>query len=192
VDAQQPEQLRRRAELPIRPGVHRPEAGGRLAGIQRVQRPAGRSQRRGQGRQRVVRAGGGPRGGNGQRQRQPCAQPDELGHCLRLGLDPPGAQPPRQQLAGLLLGEQAEGQQPGAPGCGQPGELAAAGDHHQAASRARQKRPHLRRVARVVEHHQQPLARQHAAVQPCLGISIGRDGLRRYPQRIQEPPHHLS
>ena len=138
----------------------------------------------------MVRAGGGQRGGNGQRQRQPCAQPDELGHGLRLGLDPPGAKPPGQQLAGLLLGEQAKGKQPGPLDGGQPGELAAAGDQHQAAGRARQQRPHLRRIARVVEHHQHPPARQHAAVQPSLGINVGRDGLRRHPQRIQEPPHH--
>ena len=190
MDAQQSEQpRRRRAELLIRPGEYRTDAGGRVTGIQRVQRPASGTQFRGQVLERVLGAGGGPRGSNGQRQRQPCAQPDELGHGFRVRLHSPGAKPPGQQLAGLLLGEQAEGQQPGSLDGGQPRELAAAGDHHQAASRARQQRPHLRRVACVVEHNQYPLARQHAAVQRRLSIGISRDGLRRHPQGGQEPPH---
>lgn len=95
VDAEQPKRPRRgRAELSIRPREYVTDVGGLVTGVQRVQWRIARAQLRGQGRERLVRAGGGPRRGNGQRQRQPCAQPDELGHGCRLALDPPAPSRP--------------------------------------------------------------------------------------------------
>jgi hypothetical protein len=99
VDAEQPKQPRRgRAELSIRPREYVTDVGGLVTAVQRVQWRIGRAQLRGQGRERLVRAGGGPRGGNGQRQRKPCAQSDELGRGCRLALDPPAPSRPVSSL----------------------------------------------------------------------------------------------
>jgi hypothetical protein len=87
---------------------------------------------------------------DGQRQRQPGAQPDQIGGSLRFRVHPFRSQPQDQQLARLVLGQQVQGQRVRAFGGDQTGQLTAAGDHRHAAGAARQQRADLLGFPRVV------------------------------------------
>ena len=79
---------------------------------------------------------GGAGGDQGQREGQPGTPVDDLCDHVRLGGDPLGAEPVGQQLHGLLIGEQVEGQRLGAGFGDQSAELVAAGDQDEAAGGA--------------------------------------------------------
>ena len=192
VQAQQPEHPRRGSvELLVGPGEHGPHVGGAMPGVERVQPPARVAQVGGQRGQRVPRLPGGAGGGDGQRQRQPRAQFDQLIGGGRLGGDAFGAEAAVQQFAGLAAGEQIEGERVGALGGDQAGELAAAGHDDQAAGAGRQQRPDLVGVAGVVEQHQHLPAGQQAAVQARLGVQGRWDLVGRHSQGRQEDPDRL-
>ena len=96
-------------------------------------------------------------------------------------------------LRGLAVAEHVKGEQPGAVGGGQPGQLVAAGDQDQAAGLAGQQRPDLlRRRGRCP-------ARSASACRPA-GCGTGaacasrpaRDPLRRHAERVQEPADRLG
>ena len=136
--------------------------------------------------------GGGPGCGDGQGQRQPGAPGDDVGHRSRLAGHPARPQALGEQVTGVGGGQQIEGQREGAVGGDQPGQPVAAGHHGQAAGRAGQQRADLLDVPRVVQHDQDPLARQQAAVERGLGGQGGRDPGRGHPERLQEPTGRLA
>jgi hypothetical protein len=170
-----------------------PHVGGGVPGSQRVQPAGGRPQLGGQGRQGPVGGAGGggagrggAAGGDGEGQRQPGAQVDQLGHSRGLGGDPPPPEAPGQQLPCLRCGHDVQVHGQRALRRHQAGQLAAAGHQHQAARRARQQRADLLGVGGIVEQHQHPAARQQRPVQPLLVGQGGRDPRRRDAQRAQE------
>jgi hypothetical protein len=81
------------------------------------------------------------RGGNAQRQRQPRAQPGQLGDRRGFGAGPDGADAQAEQFQRLGVGEDVKGEQARAMGRGQPGELIPARDQHQAPGCGGQQRP---------------------------------------------------
>ena len=115
----------------------------------------------------------------------------QLGDRFGFGGHPLRAQPGRQQPHPLLGVKRAQPQRARPLRGGQPGQRRPAGHHHEAPRTAGQQRPHLRRVAGVVQHDQHPPPGQHAAVQPAPRLRIGRDLGGRYPQGGQEPARHL-
>ena len=107
-----------------------------------------------------IGVGGGPGGGDGQGQRQAPAHRGYLGDRAGVGGGPVGTEPGGQHGPGVRAGEHVEGEQVGAFGDGQPGELVTAGDQHQAAGRAGQQRADLLLVEGVIQHDQQSPARR--------------------------------
>src|SRR5207302_1900261 len=81
---------------------------------------------------------------------------------------PAAAEAAGQQLTGPGLGEQVQVQRVRAFGGDQAGEVVAAGDDGQAPGRAGQQRPYLLGVSRVVQHYQDALASEQAAVESHL------------------------
>jgi hypothetical protein len=181
-----------RGQLPAGPGERGPDAGGRVPGVQRGQPPLLVAQFPGQRGQREARVGQRARGGDGQRQRQPGAQPDELGGRARLGGEPLRAQATGQQFTCVAVGEHVQGERVRTFGGDQPGQRVSAGDQHQAGGAGRQQRADLRLVAGVVGHDQHLLARQQRPVQPGLGCQLGRDPLARHAEGFQEPADRLA
>ena len=86
------------------------------------------------------------------RQRQEPAQPGDLGHRRIVRAQPGPARQPDQQR-GRLAGRQRVQADRG--GVLQRGQVAAAGDQHQAAAGAGQQRPDLLAAGRVIQHQQQ-------------------------------------
>ncbi|HVR09199.1 MAG TPA: hypothetical protein VMW75_14210, partial [Thermoanaerobaculia bacterium] len=84
------------------------------------------------------------------------------------------------------MGQDVEADQPGAVGGGQPRELAAAGDEHQAAGAGWQQRPHLLFITGVVQHDKHSPVRQQAPVQYCARLRVRRNPLGRNAKGVQE------
>jgi hypothetical protein len=192
MQAEQPEQPRGgRAEGPVRPGEHRAGVGGRVAGGQPVQtRPV--AQLAGHRRQRERRMGRGAGRRHRQGQRQPRAPRDDFVGRRLLGRHPVGADPLRQQRAGLPHRQRVQRQRVGGLGRDEAGELVAAGHHHQAGRAAGQQRADLVGVAGVVQQYQHPPAGEQAPVQANLCVHIGRDQVPRHVQRVQETADRLG
>ena len=189
---QQPEQAGgRRGQPPVRPGERRPRVGAPVAGGDDVQPPALRAQLRHQvGRCRTGLLGH-PRRHDGQRQRQPRAEPDQLGHHGPvLAGDPAGAQPGGQQRPAAGLVEQVEGEHLGTGVGVQAGQPGPAGHHGAARRGAGQQRPHLVLAVRVLQHDQQPPIGRQAAEEPAEVLLGGRQPVRRDTERDQEAPQH--
>ena len=74
----------------------------------------------------------------------------------------------------------------------QTGEVVAAGHHGQAARRSGQQRADLLDVPRIVQHHQDPPAREQAAVEPGLAWQVRRNPGNRHPERLQESAYRLA
>ena len=103
----------------------------------------------------------------------------------------PLAQPAGQQLMSLVGGQHVQRDQPGAFRRGQPGQPRPAGHQGQAGPAARQQRPHLGGVTRVVQDDQHPLAGQHAPVQGGLRVDAVRYLLLGDPERAEEPAQRI-
>jgi hypothetical protein len=192
MQAQQPEHPRRRlAQLPVGPGEHLAHAAGGVRGLQHVQAPVPAAQFRGQCGQPEARARGGTRRHDGQAERQPGAQPGEVGHRLGLGLGTCGTEPPGDQLAGLGLRHDVQGEDARPHRGDQAVKPVPAGDHDGAPPAAGQQRPHLVGVAGVVQQDQHPLPGQDAAVQGRLRVGRLRDLGTRHAQRLQEAADRL-
>ena len=139
---------------------------------------------RGQGQIRLHRGVGR---GDGQGQRQPCAQVDQLGGHTWLGCQAFSPETLGQQLVSLSRAEQVQRHRMRAFRGDQAGELVAAGDQDQTGQAAGQQRTDLLGVAGVVQDDQHPPVRQQAAIQVLLGFGCGRDLAGRHPQRVKEP-----
>jgi hypothetical protein len=74
----------------------------------------------------------------------------------------------------------------------EPGELAAAGDDHEADRAGRQQGADLLLVAGVVEHDEELLVGDQGAVHPRLRVRPLRDLVRRHAERVEEPADSLS
>ena len=160
------------AELPVGPGEHRADAGGGVAGVQGVQAAGG-------SRSSAASAASGKPGRAAARAAATASASGRRAHKLAISVDraglgggPGGAEPGGQQLRGLGVGEDVEGEQPGAVGGGQAGQLAAAGDQHQAARAGRQQRPDLLLVAGVVQHDQHPPAASRLRYRPACASGL--------------------
>ncbi|AHH96422.1 putative secreted protein [Kutzneria albida DSM 43870] len=118
------------AQRPVGPGEHRPHRAALVtARAQRVQSLPLVGQLLGDDRQRAAH----PVRHDAQRQRQPGAQPHDLGDRRRLGLGPALADDPPHQGQRLGLGQQVHRQPTGALGGGQPVQAVPRGHQHQAA-----------------------------------------------------------
>ena len=144
-------------------------------------------------RQQLERqSGSGGRAGrrDRDRQRQPRAPVEDGPGRLRFAGHPVGPDPPREQVARLLLRQRVQAQRLGALCGDQGGELVPAGDDGQAAGRTGQQRADLLGVPGVVQHDQHPPRRQHAAVERGPGVEVGRDPGGGHPERAQEVGQH--
>jgi len=192
VQGQQPQQPGRpRAQRAVRPRQHRPHVTGRVRVGERVEAAVGGAQVGRAGGEREVRARGGPRRDDGQRQRQPRAPGDDLVHGLRLGPHPLRAQPAGQHLTGLDGREPVQHHRTRPLRRHQPRQPVPARDDDETPRTPRQQRTHLLGVPRVVQHQQHPAPRQHTPVQPRLRLRPVRYAPRGHPERLQEPPQHL-
>jgi hypothetical protein len=104
----------------------------------------------------------------------------------------PAAGPGRQQLARLRLGQDIHRDKARAVDRGQTGQLAAAGDKHQAAWAGREQRPHLRISTGVIQDDEHPPPGQDTAVQARLSFGARRDLSGRNPERGEEPADGLG
>jgi hypothetical protein len=189
VQAQQPEQPGRLvAQLQVRPREHGAHVGGDVGAAEHVQA----AQFVGNRGQREPGMRRGPRGDHGERQRQPGAPGHDPLDGGRLGGDPPVADALRDQLARLVDRHQIEDDGHRALADDQPAQRLPAGDHGEAAPGTGQQRPHLLRVAGVVEDHQHPALGEDAAVQRHLRLEAGRDPARRHLERVEQRAHRLG
>jgi len=117
----------RLTQVQIRPGERGAYAAGDIAGIECVQPSLRVSQLIRQRSERDRGQGRGAGSHHAERQRQQRTHLDQLGGGLGLGHDPLVGKTAGQQLTPLAGGEQAEGELVRPIGCGQPGELPAAG-----------------------------------------------------------------
>jgi hypothetical protein len=192
VQPEQPEQSRRLlAQLEVGPGEHRPRVGGRVGAGELLQSTSGLAQLAGQRGEAEPGVGGGTRGHDGQCERKPCAQGDDLVDRGGLGRGSPVTEALGQQVVRLGRRQQVQVQGMGALG-EQAGQLVAARHHRQAAGCAGEQRADLFRVACVVQHDQDPPVGEKTAVQADLCVETGRDPFRRHLERVQEPVHRLG
>jgi hypothetical protein len=117
---------------------------------------------------------------------------DEIGHGLRFGGDPVPAEVVGQQVGRLGRAQQVERDRPRTLAGHQAGQLAAAGDQHQAGGAGRQQRADLVGVARVVQHDEHPPVGQQPAVEGGPGVQAGRDPVRWHGERVEEPANGLG
>ena len=118
---------------------------------------------------------------------------DDLGDRARLGGQPVGAEPARQQL----LAPRPRVSRSRVSGCApstatRPVSWLRLVTTTKQPGRARQQRADLLGVAGVVEHHEHPPAGQHAAVQRGLRVEVGRDPLTGHAERLQQSPRIAS
>ena len=170
----QPEPPEQPLLVPGEVGIGQVERGGhrQVLGGHQLQPVHGRGQLdgppgRGPGRVMVQLAGHHP-----DRQRQVPAQPGELGHRRIVRAQPGPARQADQQRRGLAGRQGVETDRRGVL---QRGQVAAAGDQHQAAAGAGQQRADLLAAGRIIEHQQQLLTGQPVPPQrhPCF--QAGRD-----------------
>jgi hypothetical protein len=124
--------------------------------------------------------------GQGQGQGQPGAAGDDGIDGGGLARHPARSQPPGQQIARVGGGEQVQGQRVRAFGGGQAGQAVAARDDDHAPRRAGQQRADLLGVSGVVQDHEHPLAREHAAVERRPGREIRGNARHRDPERLEK------
>jgi len=129
---------------------------------------------------------GGPRGHDGQGQRQAPAQLDDFLRSCWLRRDPVRAQPAFKRLPGREHGGKLQREQPGALGHGQAGPRVPARRDHQTSRAAGQERADLPRVARVFQHDEDVLCGQDASVQVGLGVEVAWYVPGWWPQRIEQ------
>lgn len=192
VQAQQAEQPRGGvAQILVGPGKRGANAAGRIASVQHVQ-PAGCvAEFSDQAGERAGRAGVGPGHCDAHRERQPCAQCDQLADRLWLLRSPGAVEPPGHQLVSVPVAEQIQRQHMRALRPSQTRELLTAGDQHKRPRPGWQQRADLGSVPRIVQHDKQALAGERATVHRFPGLGIGRDPVIRHSQRAQEPPGHI-
>jgi hypothetical protein len=120
-------------------------------------------------------------------QRQPSAQPHQLGH-VPFGA-PVLAEPATNQLAGRTGTERADGHRPGA--LQHQGVQAGTSRGHDQ-SRRRRQGARLGRVFDAVQEDQQPPARGHRPVEVGALAHRGGDGVLAHAQGADEPAQHLA
>jgi len=167
----------RRAETAVGPGQHGTDAGGLVAGVERVQRVVV-PELIGQRGKRDAAACGRASRGDGQGERQPGAQRDHPGGRFRFVVDAPAAEPAGQQCQRFGFRQNVQVKQAGSVGGREPCHLPSTGDHRHAGRAAWQQRPHLLLVLGIVEDHENPAAGEQAAKQRCLGVHVLRYGIR--------------
>ena len=121
-------------------------------------------------------------------QRQAGAGVEQFGGGLGFGRGPLLAHHLDEQLQRLVVVEHVEVDQLGA---GQVGHPAPRRDQHRGRRGARQQRPDLGRVARVVQHHQHPAAGQRGPVPGRALVLVHRDVPAVHPEVAQEPGQHV-
>ncbi|WP_064273282.1 hypothetical protein [Streptomyces sp. RTd22] len=141
----------------------------------------------GYGGQREAGVEGGAGGDDGERQREPSAQLDDVRHGPGLGGRPLLADPPHQRRAGVLDGRQAQEHRHGPVRGDQTGQLAAAGDEGQTAGAAGQQRTDLVMVPGVVQQDEDTPVGEQTAVQRGLRVQPGGQMLRGHAQGVQHP-----
>ena len=119
---------------------------------------------------------------------RPGAGVEQLGGGLGFGRGPLLAHHLDEQLQRLVVVEHVQIDQLGA---GQVGHPAPRRDQHRGRRGARQQRPDLRRVARVVQHHQHPAAGQRGPVPGRALVLVHRDVPAVHPEVTQEPGQHV-
>ncbi|GAA4260805.1 hypothetical protein GCM10022255_090910 [Dactylosporangium darangshiense] len=193
LQAEQPEHpCQRRAQHAVRPREHRPHVGHHVGSGERVELLLRAGQLEGDVGECPARVDGRAGGSDRQGQRQAGAPVDDLldrggltGHPLR-------AEPPSEQVPGLLPVEQIQRKRHGALAGDQAPEAVAAGDDDQATGRARQQGPHLRGVAGVVEHDEHAAAGDGAAVQRGLRVQPGRHSVGGHPEPVEQHPQRVT
>lgn len=140
---------------------------------------------------RLVRPAGDVGRGDSQGQWQVAAHLCQRGHGLRLGRRPLRSDDVRQQQRRLAGVQDLQDQPVATVGGRQPGQPVTAGDDHHASLSAGQQRADLLGAVGVVQHHEDPLARQQRSVQPCGLLQFRRDLVSRDAQAAQKRGQRL-
>ena len=122
-------------------------------------------------------------------QGQAGAGVEQLGGGLGFGRGPLLTHHLDEQLQRLVVVEHVQVDQLGA---GQVGHPAPRRDQYRGRRGARQQRPDLGRVARVVQHHQHPAAGQRGPVPGRALVFVHRDVPAVHPEIAQEPGQHVT
>ena len=160
-----------------------------VARAQLIQSPSLVGQPARQGPHGPAPPGGEPGTGDPDRQRQADAGREHLAGRRRLSADALRAYDAGEQGAGLVTREHVEIEDRAA---GQFRQPVAGRDEHRARRAARQQRPDLLHVARVVEDDQDPLARQPGPELRGALLLAHRDARGVGAQVTEEPGQHLG